>query len=91
MNRLLFIVVVAGCAVSQAEVKNANDARYENLRTVAAFDLSCTADAVAVTCLGTEGAGYCAKAGARGCEKQATYVLVSPTGQPGSQRQWIRE
>ncbi len=87
----LLFVASAACTVSRAEVNSANDARFASLKKIAAFDLDSEPAALQVTCLATEGAGYCAKAGVKVEGKQATYVLISASGQPGSARQWVRE
>ena len=67
---------LAGCiSAQQAETK-----RIDELRTRAAFDLSCAAAQLKVTCLkedsGPWGGSRCVTAGVFGCDQKATYVRV---------------
>jgi len=86
---LLALGSVLACAVSQVDVKNANEARLNNVKQRASFDMGCPEARLEAVCLGTEGAGYCKTTGVTGCSKKATYTLVSTSGTPGSQREWI--
>lgn len=65
------LVTLAACA---AETRELRRRRMANLTTRAAFDLSCEASALRVTCL-REDDGWCLTAGVEGCARRATYVI----------------
>jgi hypothetical protein len=65
-------VLVVACGFSDAE-------RYSTLRTRAAFDLKCPADALQITDLTNTGAlGRVTSAGVDGCGRRLTYILDAP-------------
>jgi hypothetical protein len=69
-----FAVPVAACGITDAE-------RHGTLRTRAAFDLKCNADALKITDLTNNGdMGRVTSAGVDGCGQRVTYIFDGKRG-----------
>jgi hypothetical protein len=84
------LLALPACSYTAQEIHTGDQAHFQQLRQLAAEDLTCAADRLQVTCMAKDAAGFCREAEVTGCDQEGRYTLISAGRHPGSRRHWVR-